>query len=55
MKPIPAFLAVTFLLGAVWPAAAASLEEEFRTGLSAFNSGDFATALRAWRPLAEGN
>ena len=42
-------------MGAVWPAVAASPEEEFRAGLSAFNSGDFATALRAWRPLAEGN
>jgi TPR repeat protein len=30
-------------------------EEDFRTGLSAFNGGDFATALRLWRPLAEGN
>ena len=59
MKPIPSFLAVAalsgVLLGTIWPAVAASPEEEFRTGLSAFNSGDFATALRAWRPLAEGN
>ena len=55
MKPIPSLLAVAALMGTIWPAIAASPEEEFRTGLSAFNSGDFATALRAWRPLAEGN
>ena len=34
---------------------AGSPEEDFRTGLSAFNGGDFATAMRLWRPLAETN
>ncbi len=28
-------------------------EEDFRAGLSAFNGGDFATAMRLWRPLAD--
>jgi TPR repeat protein len=28
-------------------------EEDFRRGLSAFNTGDYATALKVWRPLAE--
>jgi TPR repeat protein len=34
---------------------AGSPEEDFRAGLSAFNGGDFAAALRLWRPLAERN
>src|SRR5258708_22386977 len=55
VKLIPIFLAVAALVGAIWPAVAASPEEEFRTGLSAFNRGDFASALQAWRPLAESN
>ncbi len=28
-------------------------DEEFREGLSAFNVGDYATALQFWRPLAQ--
>ncbi|HEY7302232.1 MAG TPA: tetratricopeptide repeat protein [Xanthobacteraceae bacterium] len=28
-------------------------EDEFRQGLSALNVGDYATALRFWRPLAQ--
>jgi len=28
-------------------------DDEFRRGLSAFNIGDYAAALRIWRPLAE--
>ena|SRR5215471_938364 len=28
-------------------------EEDFRQGLAAFNTGDYAGALRLWRPLAE--
>ncbi len=36
-------------------AAAGSPDEDFRAGLSAFNGGDFATALRLWRPLADRN
>jgi len=55
VKLIPPFLAVAVFAGAIWRAVAASPEEEFRTGLSAFNRGDFATALQAWRPLAESN
>jgi TPR repeat protein len=44
---------------AVWlalalPAAlAATSEDDFRAGLSAFNRGDFAAAMRLWRPLAD--
>ena len=30
-------------------------EDDFRAGLSAFNSGDFAAAMRLWRPLADNN
>jgi TPR repeat protein len=32
--------------GAVWA-------QDFRKGLEAYNSGDYATALKEWRPLAE--
>jgi hypothetical protein len=35
------------------PARAGSPEEDFRGGLSAFNRGDYAAAMRLWRPLAE--
>jgi TPR repeat protein len=34
-------------------ACAGTSEDDFRRGLSAFNTGDFAAALRLWRPLAE--
>src|SRR5438874_5125810 len=34
-------------------ARAATEEDEFRLGLSAFNTADYATALNIWRPLAE--
>jgi TPR repeat protein len=34
---------------------AGSPDEDFRSGLSAFNGGDFATAIRLWRPLADRN
>ena len=34
-------------------ATAATDDENFRRGLSAFNSGDYATAFAIWRPLAE--
>jgi TPR repeat protein len=36
-------------------AMAGTPEEDFRAGLSAFNSGDFAAAMRLWRPLADKN
>ena len=29
--------------------------QDFQTGLDAANRGDYATALREWRPLAEKN
>jgi TPR repeat protein len=35
------------------PVIAGSPEEDFRSGLSAFNSGDFAAAMRLWQPLAD--
>src|ERR1700751_6125763 len=34
-------------------ARAGTDDDEFRQGLSAFNTGDYASALKAWRPLAE--
>jgi TPR repeat protein len=46
---------------AVWLAAcvcgaiAGTPDEDFRGGLSAFNRGDFAAAMRLWRPLADGD
>ena len=41
-------------MGTVAPdARAATDDDNFRRGLSAFNTGDFATALALWRPLAE--
>jgi len=50
-----------FLIAAAWSALgtsfviAGSPEEDFRAGLSAFNGGDFAAAMRLWRPLADSN
>ena len=50
------FIAAFVLLAVSMSCAAAGTpEEEFRAGLSAFNGGDFAAALRLWRPLAEMN
>jgi len=37
----------------VWTARTGTVEHDFRKGLAAFNTGDYATALRLWRPLAE--
>ncbi len=54
MNPIA--LRVAFLVWlAVAPvtAHAGNAEDDFRGGLSAFNRGDFAGAMRLWRPLAE--
>ena len=34
-------------------ARAGTDEDDFRHGLSAFNTGDYATAFNVWRPLAE--
>jgi len=36
-------------------AVAGTPEEDFRAGLSAFNGGDFAAAMRLWQPLADSN
>jgi TPR repeat protein len=36
-------------------ARAGSAEEDFRSGLSAFNRGDFTAAMALWRPLADGD
>ena len=57
MKLVARCLAVA----AVWSTltisavVAGTPDEDFRAGLSAFNGGDFATAMRLWRPLAERN
>jgi uncharacterized protein len=50
LASLPIVLAVA--LG-VAVALAGSAEEDFRSGLSAFNRGDFASAMRLWRPLAD--
>jgi uncharacterized protein len=36
-------------------AFAATDDDDFRRGLTAFNAGDYETALQVWRPLAEKN
>ena len=55
-KALVRAIAVAGCLAGVVPALlAASAEEDFRSGLSAFNRGDFAAAMRLWRPLAEGD
>ena len=35
--------------------SAATDDDDFRRGLTAFNAGDYETALQVWRPLAEKN
>jgi S1-C subfamily serine protease len=42
-------LSIAVLLGS----AGMSWSADFQKGLTAYNSGDYATALREWRPLAE--
>ena len=42
-------LTIAVLLGSVGVSASA----DFEKGLTAAQSGDFATALREWKPLAE--
>ena len=51
MKNLTATLYLSFavLLGSIGSSASA----DFQKGLTAFQSGDFATALREWTPLAE--
>ncbi|HWN48889.1 MAG TPA: tetratricopeptide repeat protein [Xanthobacteraceae bacterium] len=57
MKLRPRYLAIAaaWCAVAISAAVAGSPEEDFRSGLSAFNGGDFAAAMRLWRPLADGN
>jgi uncharacterized protein len=43
-------MAIAALLASGGPAAA---DDDFRSGLSAYNGGDYVTAFRDWRPLAE--
>src|SRR6266566_9551408 len=45
-----ACLAASLVFGDV---RAGTDDDEFRRGLSAFNTGDYASALKLWRPLAE--
>ena len=45
-------LALT-LLALCASALAADLQADFQTGLDAYNKGDYATALKAWQPLAQ--
>ena len=42
-------LTLTLLLGS----AGVSLSADLQTGLAAYSSDDYATALREWKPLAE--
>ena len=42
-------LTLTLLLGSV----SMSWSADFQKGANAYRSGDYATALREWRPLAE--
>jgi TPR repeat protein len=42
-----------FATTVILDARAGTDDDEFRQGLSAFNTGDYATALKLWRPLAE--
>src|SRR5215471_3095746 len=48
-------IALALCAVAISAAIAGSPEEDFRSGLSAFNGGDFAGAMRLWRPLADRN
>jgi TPR repeat protein len=56
MNKYPALFAIAVCLTMgpfAGDAHAGTDEEDFRHGLSAFNTGDYATALNVWRPLAE--
>jgi len=55
VKLLPRYLAAAWCTVAISAAVAGSPEEDFRAGLSAFNGGDFAAAMRLWRPLADRN
>ncbi len=47
--------AIACLAAFVVATRAGSAEEDFRSGLSAFNRGDYIAAMRFWRPLADNN
>ena len=51
MKKLTAMLCLTIsvLLGS----AGVSWSADFQKGLTAYDNGDYATALREWKPLAE--
>ena len=49
MKPRIALAALVMFLGLAAPVAAGPYED----GVAAYHRGDYATALRLWRPLAE--
>ena len=56
MRKFIAVIALIFCLAEsplVGTTRAATDDEDFRRGLSAFNTGDYATALQVWRRLAE--
>ena len=42
-------IALAFLLTFSLPVSA----QDFQKGLAAYNAGDYATALKEWKPLAE--
>lgn len=52
MKRLLSFLSVLVLLAGV-PAIAQSSNKSFNQGVAAYQSGDYATALKHWMPLAE--
>ena len=51
MNPLrPIFIAIALSLAAIAPPATA---QDFQKGVDAYNRGNYAAALREWRPLAE--
>jgi TPR repeat protein len=53
MRPLRTNLVVLACVASLHAWAADATDGEFRKGLTAFNRGDYSTALRVWRPLAE--
>ena len=51
MRKLTAILCLT--LAVLLGSAGVSWSADFQKGLTAYDSGDFATALREWKPLAE--
>jgi TPR repeat protein len=52
MRRLTAILCLT--LAVLLGSAGVSESADFQKGLTAYNSGDYATAMREWKPLAEG-